>query len=169
MNIMELGAIGELVGGVAGVGSLLYVGLQVRHSNKLAAAETVRSFLHEYNAVMRRGAEPRMNALVRKALADFDNMDHDEKGEVHNQLLTHVMLGQTAFMLMKRGFSDPDIMNTAIGFNAVAINMHGMQEWWAMMKQSLDPEFVQFMDQERVKYPLLTDIVPFYAPSEMSR
>ncbi len=32
MDIMELGAIGELVGGVAVIGSLLYVGLQVRQS-----------------------------------------------------------------------------------------------------------------------------------------
>ncbi len=49
MDLMELGANGELVGGAAVVASLLYVGVQARHSNKLAPAETVRSFLHEYN------------------------------------------------------------------------------------------------------------------------
>ncbi len=32
MNIMELGAIGELVGGVAVIGSLLYVGFQIRQN-----------------------------------------------------------------------------------------------------------------------------------------
>ncbi len=32
MDIMELGAIGELVGGVAVIGSLLYVGLQISPS-----------------------------------------------------------------------------------------------------------------------------------------
>ncbi len=36
MDIMELGAIGELVGGVAVIGSLIYVGLQVRQGNRLA-------------------------------------------------------------------------------------------------------------------------------------
>ena len=35
MNIMELGAIGELVGGVAVVGSLIYLALQVRQSTVL--------------------------------------------------------------------------------------------------------------------------------------
>ena len=34
MDIMELGAIGELVGGVAVVGPLLFVGFQVRQSNE---------------------------------------------------------------------------------------------------------------------------------------
>lgn len=33
---MELGAIGELVSGIAVIGSLIYVGLQVRQSNNLA-------------------------------------------------------------------------------------------------------------------------------------
>jgi len=36
MDIPELGAIGELVGGVAVIVSLVFVGLQVRHSNRLA-------------------------------------------------------------------------------------------------------------------------------------
>ena len=34
MNIMELGAIGELVGGVAVIGSLIYVGLQLRQNTR---------------------------------------------------------------------------------------------------------------------------------------
>ena len=34
MDIMELGAIGELVGGLAVIGSLIYVGLQVRQSTR---------------------------------------------------------------------------------------------------------------------------------------
>jgi len=166
MDIMELGAVGELVGGVAVIASLVYVGLQVKQSNRLAAAETVRSFQNEYNTVMRRGGERELNTLLRKALQDFDDLNNDEKSEVHNQLLTHMMLAQTAFMLMKRGFSDPDIMNIAIGFNAVVINMDGAQQWWSMVKHLLDPEFVSFMETERVKYSRLADIFPFYVPSE---
>ncbi len=36
MDIMELGAVGELVGGVAVIASLIFVGLQMRHGNRLA-------------------------------------------------------------------------------------------------------------------------------------
>ena len=36
MDIMELGAIGELVGGVAVIGTLIYLATQVRHASKLA-------------------------------------------------------------------------------------------------------------------------------------
>ena len=49
MNIMELGAIGELVGGVAVIASLLYVGLQVRQSNLDGRAEAHRAFMTQWN------------------------------------------------------------------------------------------------------------------------
>ena len=39
MEIMELGAIGELVGGVAAIASLIYVGIQVRQSAQATRAQ----------------------------------------------------------------------------------------------------------------------------------
>jgi len=44
MNWTMLGAVGELVGAIAVVASLLYVGRQVRHSARLATVEGVESF-----------------------------------------------------------------------------------------------------------------------------
>ena len=41
MDIMELGAIGELVGGVAVIGSLIYVGMQVRQNTQATRAQAV--------------------------------------------------------------------------------------------------------------------------------
>ncbi len=40
MDIMELGAIGELVGGVAVIGSLIFVGLQVRQNTRQMQLQT---------------------------------------------------------------------------------------------------------------------------------
>jgi len=40
MNILELGVIGELVGGIAVVASLLFVGLQIRGNTRTSAAAT---------------------------------------------------------------------------------------------------------------------------------
>ena len=47
MHIMEFGAIGELVGGLAVVGSLIYVGLQIRQNTKMEGAAAHRAILEE--------------------------------------------------------------------------------------------------------------------------
>lgn len=51
MNIMELGAIGELVGGVAVIASLAYVGLQIRQNTSAVRANSAQGFADSINAV----------------------------------------------------------------------------------------------------------------------
>ncbi len=45
MTLLEWGAVGELIGGIAIIVSLMYVGLQVRDSNREARAATIQAAL----------------------------------------------------------------------------------------------------------------------------
>ena len=48
MDIMELGAIGELVGGVAVIGSLIYLAIQVKQGNEAWRTEAHRALAQEW-------------------------------------------------------------------------------------------------------------------------
>ena len=52
MNILALGAIGELVGGIAVVASLLYVGTQVRQNTAAVRANSAQGFADSINGVI---------------------------------------------------------------------------------------------------------------------
>ena len=52
MDIMELGAVGELVGGVAVVASLIYVGLQVRQNTSALRANAAQGFADSINGAI---------------------------------------------------------------------------------------------------------------------
>ena len=45
MSLQDWGAIGELLGGVAIIVSLLYVGLQIKHGNQETRANTLQATL----------------------------------------------------------------------------------------------------------------------------
>ncbi len=45
MSLQDWGAIGELLGGVAIIVSLLYVGLQIKHGNRETRANTLQATL----------------------------------------------------------------------------------------------------------------------------
>jgi hypothetical protein len=45
MSLQDWGAIGELIGGVAIIVSLIYVGLQIKHGNQEARAATLQATL----------------------------------------------------------------------------------------------------------------------------
>ncbi len=65
MDIMELGAIGELVGGVAVVASPLYVGVQVRHSTAVARAVSHHGIIDSFNEFrLAHGRRPRSDSRL---------------------------------------------------------------------------------------------------------
>jgi hypothetical protein len=78
MNILELGAIGELVGGVAVIGSLLYVGLQLRQSNKVAKSESIREIARETGQLYLKTCDPALSLVLRRAIHDFDALTGNE-------------------------------------------------------------------------------------------
>ncbi len=84
MDILELGAIGELVGGVAVIGSLLYVGLQVRQSNYQSAQRTEverneSEFARDSTTVVFALTNPNLSNVFRRGLNDLRALDRDEQ------------------------------------------------------------------------------------------
>ncbi len=51
MDIMELGAIGELIGGAAVIASLLYVGMQIRQNTSAVRASSAQGFGDSINVL----------------------------------------------------------------------------------------------------------------------
>ena len=79
MNIMELGAIGELVGGVAVIGSLIFVGLQVRHSNRLAQGAAELEMGRMNMDYLRTGAEGDFAAVYSRCYFTPDDASLEDK------------------------------------------------------------------------------------------
>ena len=75
MNIMELGAIGELVGGVAVIGSLLYVGLKVRGSTKEQKASSLREATRATADVVQNFLAPRGAEVWLEGMRDYQALD----------------------------------------------------------------------------------------------
>ncbi len=80
-NLSDWASVAEIVGAVAIVLSLLFVGVEVRHSNTLAATESLREgtqiWVNEYEQNF--GTEE-STAFMRRALNDYDDLDDDERG-----------------------------------------------------------------------------------------
>ena len=80
MDIMELGAIGELVGGVAVIAALIFVGLQVRQGNYLAVAATLRDVVRMTDEYVRDlSMNPSLSDLYFSGLADRDRLSSAER------------------------------------------------------------------------------------------
>ena len=79
MDIMELGAIGELLGGVAVIASLVFVGVQVRHSNRLAQGAAELEMGRMNMDYLRTGAEGDFAKIFSRCYFTPDKASLEEK------------------------------------------------------------------------------------------
>ena len=135
MDIMELGAIGELVGGIAVIGSLIYVGLQIRQSNQLNHAESVRAYVRDYSALLGELRDSEFADLMQRASVDFDGLSRHDQLRVHGWLLPHIMLGWGNYLIDARG--DQPVTVLADQSNATTIAAPGFAQWWATFGKNM--------------------------------
>ena len=101
MGIMELGAIGELVGGVAVVASLIYVGLQVRQTNRQSASDSGTDVLAEMNRLQEFVFSDPSGATLLLKLQNGDELSPEERIKAHviaDRALNTWYSGQQSFL-----------------------------------------------------------------------
>ena len=131
MDLMELGAIGELVGGLAVVITLIYLAVQVRGNMASEKAETHRAFVAEWNRTFWGPFRDVESAnLMRRAATDFDALNDDEKTVACAWFFGTMNLGQEADALRRIGSVDDEYAGNLEPAIAAVIQMPGFARWW---------------------------------------
>ena len=154
MTITELGAIGELVGGVAVVASLVYVGLQVRLSaeqtrqtNAIEKARAHRDMERGFGEVFR-DADEHLLKICRAALVDFDALSKNEQALLHHRYLIPIGMNITAtFHAAKTGLVDEAWAQSFTRYWASIVMTPGIATWWRQMKGEFQPDFAASVDR----------------------
>lgn len=80
MNWTAIGAIGELVGGIAVIGTLIYLATQIRQNTKINASAIRQSFYDYTTRQMLHGTDsPQFNALLAKAATTDEELTPGER------------------------------------------------------------------------------------------
>ena len=142
MSLQDWGAIGELLGGVAIIVSLLYVGLQIKHGNRETRANTLQATLD---------SEMSLQAEAMRYAGTWDKIvtgDHLADGEetrrailLYNMMMT---LYQNRYYQFKTGYLDhPPFTEEVVTFP--------MYEIWRGSggAKNRSAEFLEFLDRQR--------------------
>ncbi len=142
MSLQDWGAIGELLGGVAIIVSLLYVGLQIKHGNRETRANTLQATLD---------SELSLQAEAMRYAGTWDKIvtgDHLADGEetrrailLYNMMMT---LYQNRYYQFKTGYLDnPPVTEDVVTFP--------MYEIWRGSggAKNRPAEFLEFLDRQR--------------------
>ena len=91
MSIEDWGSIGEIVGALATILTLIYLSLQIRQNNIQSKSEALRVATQTWVDQQRSVFETQEKvAFIRKAMTDYDALSQDEKGLFFGILLGYV-------------------------------------------------------------------------------
>ena len=142
MTLQDLGALGEVVGAVGVVVSLLYLSVQVRQNTRSLRASTYQSF-SEYFAEFRAMllAEPRLGLLFGNGLRSFSALDEGERVAFDSIMMTFLRGVEVSFYQERNGLLDASFYRGwADEANAIG-RQPGAREWWVGRAALFNEEF----------------------------
>ena len=107
MSIMELGALGEFVASLGVIGSLIFVGLQMRQNTATLSTSVSSIFMEKYQQFMDPiAASVEAARVFRIGLYEPDRLDEDENLQFEYLMAKFLMVAEGMLALHREGPSN---------------------------------------------------------------
>ncbi len=155
MNWEAIGAVGEIVGAITVVATLIYLARQIRDSARAArsaavtdATSAVQAFYHEL------GSNPQVCELFLEGLMNPESMSKQARSQFLMMPHSWFLGCQRSFFLAQEGTLDAGLRDS-IGTAIVAVNhLPGTHLYWRQRKTFFQPEFVDWIEALLAQEPL---------------
>ena len=154
MTIQDLGSIGELIGAIAVVISLVYLALQVRQNTQSNMILASQNLVNQNSALIERvGSNAELAALLQKGQTKgFDALTPEEELQFNCNMLAIYNQFELAFHQYRRGNLLPEIWNKFAYEIPIWISLPGGSSWYAKDKERYSPEFRKYIDDRLRTY-----------------
>ena len=162
MNWEAISAVGEIVGAIAVIVTLIYLAMQIKDSARATRSEALTDATTAMQAFyLEVGSSPQVSEIFLDGLTNPESLS--TKAQYQYVFLLHSgFLGfQRTFFLAKEGTLDTHLRDS-IGTAIHAVNhLPGMQFYWRQRKAFFQPEFVEWVEELLARKPL-TDMDAYH-------
>ena len=148
MDLQDLGSIGEMIGAVAVVVSLIYFAVQIRQNTNAVAANTQQGLMDAVSTIQASLSEhPDLPGLFLKANANPDDLTPEE--DVRIDFLAARIFGQyeTAFIFYRKQLMEPDLWQPWDNGFAELVRVPALRKYWNEHRQWHSEAFRAHVDQ----------------------
>lgn len=150
MGIMELGALGELVGGVAVIVSLVFVGLQVRYSTKAQNASTADAAVDRIIAINNNIAgDGELARIMSEGSSDRASFERPEYLRFHLTMQSVFMQYDSIRVKRDSGMVHDSLWQTRQAVLHELLSQRGIVQWWDRNARTFSAEFQGFIEGMR--------------------
>jgi len=154
MKLTELAAIGDVVGGIAVLITLLYLAYQLRQTAVIERTAGNRELLSRCRDwVELTTTNPGLAEVLRKALSDWGSATPEEKERANGWMLSAALQGETALYMWRAGLINKASYQGFIGVIVAVASTPGGRIWWDSARIPLGDDISDLVDEELSSRP----------------
>ena len=145
----NLGNIGDFIGGLAVVVTLIYLALQIRQNTASVQAATVQSAAQANAELMDRfGSDPELLKFYIEGVQDFESLSPDDRARFSSVMGSIMHRGEGMVDQVERGLLPPEALEGAANRLRGTFAGPGTLAWWGRGKYVYSANFQRWVDDK---------------------
>jgi hypothetical protein len=147
MNWNAIGSISELVGAIAVVASLAFVGIQLKRNTKALRLSSTNAVVDQFSGSVSRLAEnAEMAALLYKGVPNPDALSDFERYRFNLQIQSYLFNYSNCYLHYESGTLDEDIFSSIDSQMRNFCNSPGLSDYWRQSGGNFPEKFRNYME-----------------------
>lgn len=167
MSIENLGSIGEFVGAIATVATLIYLAVQVRSNTKLTQAAAIQYMLDgaRDRISMRGYVTPDVAEIMARGLSNYEALTNRERVRFTWFLVEHALQLQNVLNLHQQGLLSEMDYQTWVNYVSSFIRTPGGKIIWPQLDKTISPDVRESINAHLASnpdQPSLIELMPVF-------
>ena len=149
MTLTEFAALGEAVGGLAVLVTLLYLASQFRQTAAIERTAGQRELLSRCRDWVELPTQhPDLVPIMRRGLADWDSIDANEKERLNGWMLSAALQAEQAIYMWREKLINEASYKGFVGVIVAVASTPGGNQWWQQARIALGDDITDLVDHE---------------------
>jgi len=147
MNWEAIGAVGEIVGALGVIGTLVYLAVQIGQNTKAVRTASHHGVTDSFNHLNTKVAEDeRLARLFRVGLEDFESLTPDEQVSAGHLFLSYTRIFEVLYFQREAGTVEEKLFAAEERTLKHMMNQKGILTWWRGNPTSFTQEFRDYIE-----------------------
>jgi hypothetical protein len=152
MTLDELGNIGDFLGGIAVIITLLYLALQIRQQSADARLEATRGLAGDYSLVVGQLVQDKeLCQIYLRGIRDYMSLPDDDRIRLSLFFLRLVRAMEQLYLHVRLGNLDDTYFTSIQKTYMEFLAFPGVQEWWRLSGHMFEDSFREEVERDIVK------------------
>ncbi len=151
MNWDAVGAIGETVGAIGVVVTLVYLAVQIRQQNRESRIAAVHELNEAFRGSITSFQDPGLADIFSRAKTDFASLTEPERLRFIAMVQAVFRVWEDAFYQYTAGRLDPRIWNSMLTQFSAYLSLPGVRRVWEIRKRAYNERFREFVDRTEAR------------------